>query len=393
MLKNHESWLSFPYYCIRRISAPEDDANGRTVHSGKAPASSFIDIPDDENVRVYLLEAKGRQRNRATAVHRAIRETLQNTPEDFSVLNAGITIVAREVDIQDGRRLARLKGASVVNGSQTQGELKNYIENLDGDEDLPPVHVRFEIIETTNDDLIADISIARNFQNAVKNVTIPGRKGHFDELENALQRRMPNRKLQRSETDIADEFIETPKLLQVLTALVPAELWPKKEQRDNPNKVYTYSRKSRCLKDFDDLWNQVHDQSETNPQAEALYQFYLDMAGEAWELYKQWKRHQGFKGTGLQSLKRDNRGNIKEVPDGIVFPIMAALSEFAAKVDGTWTLKKPQVFTDDEIIQAAKDAYMEIADHNPQSMGKSKACYTQLRQITSIYRRWSEASA
>jgi hypothetical protein len=31
----------------------------------------------------------------------------------------------------------------------------------------------------------------------------------------------------------------------------------------------------------------------------------------------------------------------------------------------------------------------EIADSNPQSMGKSKACYSQLLQITSLYKRLS----
>lgn len=45
----------------------------------------------------------------------------------------------------------------------------------------------------------------------------------------------------------------------------------------------------------------------------------------------------------------------------------------------------PPALMDSDLIEAAKQAYMEIAGHNPQTMGKSKACYSTLLQITSIY--------
>ena len=58
-----------------------------------------------------------------------------------------------------------------------------------------------------------------------------------------------------------------------------------------------------------------------------------------------------------------------------------------------WTLRKPDMFTDLEMIEAAKQAYMEIADHNPQTMGKSKACYSALIRITTIYARFAQQLA
>lgn len=42
---------------------------------------------------------------------------------------------------------------------------------------------------------------------------------------------------------------------------------------------------------------------------------------------------------------------------------------------------------DEELISVAKQSYIDIAQHNPQSMGKSKACYSSLMHITSIYAR------
>jgi hypothetical protein len=39
------------------------------------------------------------------------------------------------------------------------------------------------------------------------------------------------------------------------------------------------------------------------------------------------------------------------------------------------------------MIETAAQDYMEIAAHNPQTMGKSKACYSSLMRIASIYAR------
>ena len=98
------------------------------------------------------------------------------------------------------------------------------------------------------------------------------------------------------------------------------------------------------------------------------------------------RRRSGFSGSGLRSLERDGR-KIVEVPDGIVFPILASLSVFAVKASQGWTIKPPREFKDEELIGAAKSVYVEMADHNPQTMGKSRACYSALYQITSIYKK------
>jgi hypothetical protein len=37
----------------------------------------------------------------------------------------------------------------------------------------------------------------------------------------------------------------------------------------------------------------------------------------------------------------------------------------------------------------AAQVYMDITSHNPQTMGKNKACYSTLQRITSIYARLS----
>ena len=81
------------------------------------------------------------------------------------------------------------------------------------------VSVKFELIVTDDDNLIAEISIARNFQNDVKNLSIAGRRGQLEELEDSLQKKFPRLKLQKSETQRPsddNDYLQTEKLLQVI---------------------------------------------------------------------------------------------------------------------------------------------------------------------------------
>ncbi len=383
--------ISFPFHSFRNISCPEDLENDRKVFTGHAPVMSVIRLDTDENVRAYLLEAEGKQRRRETQVNREIKETLENRPQNFSILNGGIVIVAHGHEVDEQKKVLYLKRPSIINGSQTQGVLRDFFERVQsGEIETPTIHVKFELIVTDDEDLIAEISIARNFQNDVANISIAGRRGQLDELEQSLKNKLPDAKLRKSETQMSDDYISTERLLQVITTLVPAALWPNPAESENPNKVYTYSMKAKCLKQFQDIYAKAHDKKDPDHQtSKDLYQFYLDISAEALQLYEKWKVHQGFAGTGIRSITREDR-EIIEVPDGIIFPILASLSAFAKKTPQGWTIKPPKAFKDEELIRSAKSAYQNIANHNPWIMGKSKACYSSLYQITSIYQKLSD---
>lgn len=369
-----------PFHCIRNISSPEDQAEKRLIYSGQLPLSALTGLPTNENVREYLVDAEGKQRKSPTQVHLAMRETLKERPSAFSVLNGGVVIVARSSEIDEKARTLSLNDASIINGSQTQGEVSVFL-NSGGDGNN--THVKFELIITDDDDLIADISIARNFQNAVQLLSIAGRKGELDELEEAMKQVYSSIRLQKSESqrpNDSNDLLHTEKLLQVIAALLPPELWWKKSEY---SKTYTYSAKATCLKDF----RLIHDEAKqgSDPFAE-IYQFYLDIAPYAWKLYQDWKEHQGFQGTRLRSIDRNGK-EIVEVPDGIIFPILASLAQFVSKTKEGWRIERPKQLDDQELIAAAKRAYMDIANSKPEIMGKSRPCYSALEQITSIYKR------
>jgi len=381
--------VNIQFHSIRNITAPEDLNCGRKVHVGQAPLRSILGLSTDENVRDYLLESEGRKRKVPTQVHRAIRDTLENNPQNFSVLNGGIVIVARDCEIDEKSKTLILQRPSIINGSQTQGVIKDFVKSVDepSKDELLNYHVKFELIVTSDEDLIADISIARNFQNDVMTISIAGRLGQLNELEKRFQDDRPGIKLQKSETKLSEDYIKTERLLQVITALVPKSLIVKPGDH---NKVYAYNMKTKCLKEFQEIYKKAKDTTDKDHGKYLnLYNFYLDIAAEAWELYVKWKAHPGFEGSRLRSIEREN-GKIREVPDGIIFPILAALSVFAKIIDGKWTIQSPESFSDDELIRAAKSVYIEIANSVPNVMGRSRACYSALYQITDIYQRLSK---
>lgn len=331
------------------------------------------------------MEAEGKQTRMPTRVHKAIRNTLENQPDVFSVLNGGLVIVARSSEVDEKARTITLHDPSIINGSQTQGMIREFL--LQGTP-LSKTHIKFELIITDDPGLIAEISIARNFQNDVQSISIAGRRGQLDELEKSVQREFPEYRLQKSETQRPSndtDYLETEKLLQVIAALVPAEIWWKQGEL---NKIYTYSQKATCLRDFTLLYDAAHE-GDGDAALKEAYRFFVDIAPAAYSLYVKWKAHQDFAGTGLRAIERDGR-MVKEVPDGLIFPIIAAHSEFAKKVRGKWKIDIPNGFDDKELVAVAKSAYMEIARSNPMLMGKTKACYTQIQQIAALWKRFSE---
>jgi hypothetical protein len=172
--------------------------------------------------------------------------------------------------------------------------------------------------------------------------------------------------------------------IQVIFALMPVSLLTSLESNADGSKGFAYSQKTRCLK----LFTRLCDAQDSDPTARRAYSFFLDIAGDAWALYQKWKAHPGFRGTRLRFIERDG-GKIIDVPDGIVFPILGAFSAFVTASGKKWAFKIPARFDEKELIDAAASAYIEIAVHNPQTMGKSKACYSTLLRLTNVYARLS----
>jgi hypothetical protein len=94
-------------------------------------------------------------------------------PDRFINRNSGITITCTNCEIDDNRKLAKLTNASIINGAQTQGEIKRFFNGLEQD-DQTDFLVRAEIIMDPAHESIVEIAIARNTATAVKSVSQAG---------------------------------------------------------------------------------------------------------------------------------------------------------------------------------------------------------------------------
>lgn len=373
------------YLSLRQVSSPEDEAAGRKRYCGVASAEQLFDLETSENVRGFLGQDHEGKKRKSTLVNMAIRKTLEDNRDLFPSLNAGLVVVARGAKVDDKAKVIALSRPSIINGAQTQGVLLEYFEQHSDDTEYPSVN--FEIVVTNDEELIAEISIARNFQNRVSDLSIYGRHGLFDEIEGRMAKHEPGLKLRKSETDFDPSQIDTEKLIQVITAISPRGVkLPSAERRatktpETEYRVYAYRHRSRCLKDFADVINDPGGWKDA-------HQFFLDMAWPAWALYKQLKNEQAF--SALQKVEgRTEKGRKvvapDGVPDGLVFPMLSALSRFAEKVRGKWKLKVPTTFPWQTLYRQAMTQHKTTAGHNPQTMGKSSDCYVALHGAIDMY--------
>ena len=85
--------------------------------------------------------------------------------------------------------------ASVINGAQSQGEIRRWIERTYGEvpsNEDSPFYVRAEIIVDPDGQEVVETAIARNTATPVKSISQAGARGHLDELEKSIRRYIPN---------------------------------------------------------------------------------------------------------------------------------------------------------------------------------------------------------
>ena len=88
------------------------------------------------------------------------------------------------------------------------------------------------------------------------------------------------------------------------------------------------------------------------------------------------------------AVERASDGHtIKDVQDGMIFPILAALSVFVVKMPHGWEIRPPATFDEKDLIAVAIGAYQRIAHSNPWIMGKDRGCYAMCQEVTSLYRK------
>jgi hypothetical protein len=365
---------SVSYQLIRTTTSPDEQSTGVQSYVANLPAEQILDLSTEDNLRGYIAEYNPRKRNR---VHDAIRETIETSPARLITRNGGVVITASAIQVDDKRKTIDLEDASIINGAQTQGEIKRYLAEFDDQGGDTPFHVRAEIIVDPDPAEVVETAIARNTATPVKSVTQAGARGHLDDLVSSIQKVHPSLKVKMSETD--EDGLDPIRILQWTRLLMPLEV---SGNRTPSELLRPYKNPAQCLADFSNWFEEKGKDNEKK----AKYEFTVEMAPMAVREYSYWESHVEWNGHQLwgktqkgRAVKRDKKTkNITWVSPGIVFPVMSAMSEFVVKDNGHWKLAKPSNFRPEDIIDWA---IKQFRGHNsdPMAMGRSDAAYEALK--------------
>jgi hypothetical protein len=376
-LPSSEGSTRLAFELIRNVTSADEKENGSRTFIANIPAREILKIDTEHNLRDYIPAHVGKRRN---GVHNAIAATIEDNPSRFITLHSGFVISASDVVIDDEKKLVRLKRASLINGAQSQGEVRRYFDNLSENEEPNEFLVRAEIIVEPDSDFVVETAIARNTSTQVTALSRAGKKKAFDKLEAGFQTVYPDLKLRKSETDTEADYVDTEKLLQFCTALMPAEL----VQGDFiANKVKSYKQRAQCRSDFE----AAAFGAEADPKGDDAkrHQYYVDIAATAWTEYDHWRTHPGWAGKYLQertsAIVRGEDGS-HTVADGIVFPILGALALFVKRSNkGRWILDKPKIFREEMMIDAALSQLRTACLGRVYLMGRQAGVYESLSYI------------
>lgn len=375
------SSVQLSYQLIRNTTSPDETLTGVKSFVVNLPAFEILKLDTRENLRSYIAEYNPKKRNR---VHDAIRNTIETEPQRFITRNSGFVIGAADIDVDDNKKVVRLTDPSILNGAQSQGEIRHWIQDTYGDElpsgsEEPPFFVRAEIIVDSDLKEVVETAIARNTATPVKSISQAGARGHLEELEASIKQRRPDIKIRKSETD--EDVYDTRKILQYTRLLMPTSV---SKNDSAAEKLRAYKNPEQCLTDFSD-W---YEKRKTDSDARAKYEFSVQIAPYAIEEYEFWERHEGWNGhhvweetkKGGRACRRDKKtGRVVWVSPGLVFPVLGAMSEFIEeKSPGQWAISKPSLFKPAEMIARAVAQFRSV-DSDPMQMGRSAGAYDALR--------------
>src|SRR5262249_27827200 len=281
--KHAPDCVQLTYQLLRNITSPDEKSEGVQTFIVNLPAREILKIGTKDNLRGYLAEYNPRKRNR---VHDAIRETIDTDPERFIVRNSGFVISTASIEVDDAGKTIILEEPSIINGAQSQGEIRAFFAELDeeGEQDPEdvPFHVRATVIVDPHPDEVIETAIARNIVTPVRSLTEAGARNQLDELERSIADVIPGTKIRKNESQSGDEFIDTRLVLQLARLLMPTSISGNSSAAE---KLRAYKNPEQCLTDF----CQWERNRGSDPVSKATYEIIVQIAPHPFKDYQRWQ--------------------------------------------------------------------------------------------------------
>ena len=373
---------------IKNTTSPEEKRKGSQNWVIICNVKEILKFNLSKNLRIAYGDAIGedgkRIKNR-NAIHKSIYRSFEDSPERFIQRNSGFTVVCEELKQNNkeeyGINTISLRNASLINGAQTQGEIKRYFEeNANAfEENLHNnTNIRIEVIVEEDPHEVHEICVARNSSTNVSDLSKLGNMGYFRDMNQKMIDELGDqKKLQQSETS---DGVPTQTLLQILRAMTPKFI---KEDNWSKDMVVAYSGKGKCLTDYGKMYEAEQLSKKDNSTfSEPTLDFYREFCPQAWSLYEKWvsdpdwipywKKNKGYEKIG----KYNESDGSFELTWAVVCPLLFGLQEFIE--EGTYKYLEPQGFDKKKQMDTIMN---EFKDHKfiPQEFAKDKSTYLILR--------------
>ena len=189
----------------------------------------------DENLRIYFGEDDS-VKNR-TPIHKEIFRSFEEDPQRFVQKNSGFTVVCNSLTNDNagefGLSNVTLKNASLINGAQSQGELKKFFDDGHTDQEHHDADVRVEVIVETNAEARIDIANAGEFYQEAPFILITGGGGIGAKAVAAVDQ---GEIVSITVTDEGEGYTSPPKV--IFTRLVDLKRKAGARQANNSSNIY-----------------------------------------------------------------------------------------------------------------------------------------------------------
>ncbi len=375
---------------VKNTTSPEEKNNGSMNFVLVCKVSEILKFDLEKNLRISYSDATNKNRN---ATHKAIYDSFDYDPDRFIQRHSGFTAVCdnlKQTSKEEyGINTVVLENASLINGGQSQGEIRKWFEhNADAIKDKwDNTNIRIEVIVEKDEHEVHEICVARNDSTNVSDLSKLGNSKYFDDLNDAMVSELGSDfELQLSETD---DKLPTQTMLQVLRAITPKSL---KGDSWSKDMVAAYSGKRRCLINYKDRFDaEKESQKENSSYTDPILDFYRSFAPQAWKLYLDWTSDKDWiqywkRKTKTMDHQRMGKYNEKddtfELTWAIVCPVLFGLQNFIQETPNGWIYDEPKSFD--------KKAYMDFVmaqfkenKYVPQDFAKEKSTYLLLRDQVS----------
>lgn len=375
---------------IKNTTSPEEKKFGSMNWIIICNVKEILKFDLDKNLRISYEDAVNKSRN---STHKAIYNSFDKRPGRFIQRHSGFTVVCDNL-IQTkkeeyGINTIILENASLINGGQSQGEIKKWFEaNKEASltDEWDKTNIKIEVIVEKDIHEVHEISVARNDSTNVSDLSKLGNQGYFDDLNNSMVNDLGEEyAIQLSETD---NKLSTQLLLQILRAMTPKSL---KGETWSKDMVVAYSGKQKCLINYKERVDEEKSVKEKTNSFDPILDFYRSFAPQAWTLYEEWTKDKDWvsfwkKSDNTKRMgKYDEKNDSFELTWAIACPVLFGLQDFIDQNANGWKFNLPKTFDKKAFMNSVMEEFKRHK-YVPQDFAKDRSTYLLLRDSVSEFK-------